>query len=296
VRSSDARPAATESSPATGMIEGPMSAVAWPAILGGAVAALAATLILMSLGTGLGLTTVSPWPNFNPSLTTFGAVAAIWLVIVQWLSSALGGYLTGRLRTKWVGMHTDEVFFRDTAHGFLAWAVATVVVVIFVASAASLGVSGAAKAGGAVISGAAKGAGEGGSQVAASGSDPTEYFVDLLFRSDKPNAATQGEGARSEAIRILVTGARNGDLPQSDHTYLAQLVASRTNLSQPEAEKRVDGVIAQMKDAEAKARQMADTARKTAASISILTALSMVIGAFIASATAALGGRLRDEF
>jgi hypothetical protein len=275
--------------------EGPTSAVAWPAIFGGAVAALAATLILMSLGTGLGLTTISPWPNSNPSATTFGVAAAIWLVIVQWLSSALGGYLTGRLRTKWAGMHTDEVFFRDTAHGFLARAVATVVV-IFVASAASSGVSGAAKAGTAVASSAAKGAGQGGSQEAASSSDPTEYFVDLLFRPDKPNAATQGEGGRSEATRILVTGIRNGDLAPPDRAYLAQLVASKTSLSQPEAEKRVDSVIAQMRDAEAKARQAADTARKTAASIAILTALSMVIGAFIASATAALGGRLRDTY
>jgi hypothetical protein len=296
VRSSDVRPAANESSVGTRMAEGPTSAVAWSAIFGGAVAALAATLVLMSLGTGLGLTTVSPWPNSNPSATTFGVVAAIWLVIVQWLSSALGGYLTGRLRTKWVGMHTDEVFFRDTAHGFLAWAVATVVVVIFVASAALSGVSGAAKAGTAVASSAAEGAGQGARQEAGNSSDPTAYLVDLLFRSDNPNVATQGGDIRSEATRILVAGVRNGDLPPPDRAYLGKLVASKTNLSQPEAEKRVDIVIAQMKDAAAKARQAADTARKTAVSISILTALSMVIGAFIASAAAALGGRLRDEF
>ena len=89
------------------------SAVAWGAILGGAAAAIAATLVLLALGTGLGITTVSPWPNAGVSATTFGALAAIWLVLIQWISSGLGGYLTGRLRTRWSGLHTHEVFFRD---------------------------------------------------------------------------------------------------------------------------------------------------------------------------------------
>ena len=86
---------------------------------------------------GLGLSTVSPWSWSNPSPTTFGTVAGIWLIVTQWLASALGGYLTGRLRTKWVGIRTDEVFFRDTAHGFLAWALATVLVATFVSLAAA---------------------------------------------------------------------------------------------------------------------------------------------------------------
>ena len=40
---------------------------------------------------------------------------------------------TGRLRTKWALIHTDEVYFRDTANGFLAWAVALVISVTFLA-------------------------------------------------------------------------------------------------------------------------------------------------------------------
>jgi hypothetical protein len=96
-----------------------LSAVAWAPIVGGAVAAIAATLILMALGAGIGMTSVSPWPNSGASVTTFGVAAAVWLVIVQWLASALGGYLTGRLRTRST-QHTDEVYFRDTANGFLA--------------------------------------------------------------------------------------------------------------------------------------------------------------------------------
>ena len=118
-------------------VESSASAVEWAAIVGGALGAVGISIILFTLGSGLGLSTVSPWSWSNPSPTTFGMVAGIWLIVTQWLASALGGYLTGRLRTKWVGIRTDEVFFRDTAHGFLAWALATVLVATFFALAAS---------------------------------------------------------------------------------------------------------------------------------------------------------------
>jgi hypothetical protein len=124
-------------------VESSASAVEWASIFGGALAAFGVTLILLTLGPGLGLTTVSPWSFTNPSPTTFGTVAAIWLVITQWLSSAFGGYLTGRLRTKWVGIRTDEVLFRDTAHGLLAWALATLLIaaLVTVGSAATASVA-----------------------------------------------------------------------------------------------------------------------------------------------------------
>jgi hypothetical protein len=118
-------------------VESSASAVEWAAIVGGALGAVGISIILFTLGSGLGLSTLSPWSWANPSPTTFGVVAGIWLIVTQWLASALGGYLTGRLRTKWVGIRTDEVFFRDTAHGFLAWALATVLVATFITLAAS---------------------------------------------------------------------------------------------------------------------------------------------------------------
>jgi MFS family permease len=118
-------------------VESSASAVEWAAIVGGALAAVGVSIILFTLGSGLGLSTVSPWSWSNTSPTTFGMVAAIWLIITQWLASALGGYLTGRLRKKWVGIRTDEVVFRDTAHGFLAWALATVLMATFITLAAS---------------------------------------------------------------------------------------------------------------------------------------------------------------
>jgi len=278
-----------------GVAESSNSAVSWAAISGGALAALAATAILLSLGTGIGLTTVSPWPNAGTTATTFGVVAAIWLVIVQWFSSALGGYLTGRLRTKWTGLHTDEVFFRDTAHGFLAWALATIVIVLLAGSAGTAALRGATSAMTSVASGAAQSAAEQAAVGNNNASNPMGYTIDTLFRSD--NAATgSNQDSRAEATRIIANGLRNGDLPPADRNYLAQLIASKTGIAQPEAEQRVDAAVAQLKDADVKARQAADTARKTTASISIITALSLLIGAFVASVAAAFGGRLRDEY
>src|SRR5437764_15203259 len=167
--------------PATKGAESPVSAVSWPAIIAGAIAILAVGLILLALGSGLGLSSVSPWPNSGPSATTFGVYAAVWLVVVQWASAALGGYLTGRLRTKWVGVHTDEVYFRDTAHGFLAWAAASVIGAVLLASPAPFLVGGTASGATQAAAGAAQSSG------------PMEGYVDTLLRSDsaQPSANPQ---------------------------------------------------------------------------------------------------------
>jgi hypothetical protein len=270
--------------------ESSVSAVAWGPVLGGAFAALAMTLLLLTLGSGIGLSSTSPWANSGVAATTFTISAAIWLIIVQWLSSAFGGYLTGRLRTKWANMHTDEVFFRDTAHGFLAWAVATVVSIALVASAATSVVGGAARTAGNAATAAASAAGQGAAQSAA---DPSGYYVDALFRADKPGA--NDPDAKTEAGNILVMGARNGSIPDGDKAYLGQLVAARTGLPQDAAVKRVDDVLGQLQTAETKVREVADQARKATAQSSFFLFFSMLIGAFIASVAGALGGRQRDE-
>jgi hypothetical protein len=279
--------------PQTKAAESAVSAVSWPAIVAGAFSIVAVGLILLALGSGLGLSSVSPWPNSGPSATTFGVYAAVWLLVVQWVSAAFGGYLTGRLRTKWVGVHTDEVYFRDTAHGFLAWAVAAVIMAAALSSAASSAVGNVVRATGSVASAAAQGAGAAAAQ--SGGIDPMGYLVDTLFRSDHPDVNANPEEIRTEASRIILSGLRNGDVPAPDKTYLARLVSARTGISQAEAEKRVDEVIAKAKEAETKARQAADTARKTAAAIAFFTAFSMLIGAFIAAVTATIAGHRRDE-
>lgn len=270
--------------------EASASAISWAAVIGGAFAAAAVSLILIAVGSGFGLASVSPWPNSAASVTTFTVMTAIWFIVVQWVSAGIGGYLTGRLRTKWVGVHTHEVFFRDTAHGFLAWAVAAVLGAAILASAVSSLLSGGSHA----AAGVASGATESASQEAVQ-ENPFAYNVDSLFRSDHPSANATDQDVRAEATRILAIDIKNGEVPTGDRTYLAQLVAARTGLSQADAEKRVDEVIAKAKAADTKARQVADAARKAVATASIFTAVSMLIGAFIAAAAAALGGRHRDE-
>jgi hypothetical protein len=277
----------------SGAAESAISAVSWPAIIAGAFAIAAAALILLALGSGLGLASVSLWYNSGPSATTFGVWAAVWLIVVQWLSAALGGYVTGRLRIKWVGVHTDEVYFRDTAHGFLAWAVTAVVMAAALSSVVPSVVGSAARGAGSLATAAAQGAGAAAAQ---SGTiDPTAYLVDTLFRSDHPDANPRPQDVRAEATRIIASGLRNGDVPPTDKTYLAQLVAARTGISQADAQKRVDDTIAKAKDAEVKAREVADTARKVTATGAFFTAFSMLVGAFIAAVAATIAGHRRDE-
>ena len=266
------------------------SAVSWAAIIGGALAAVAITLLLVALGSGIGLSSVSPWSALNPSATTFTLLAAVWLIIVQWLSSALGGYISGRLRTKWTGIHTGEVFFRDTVHGFLAWALASVLVVAFATSSISSAVSSAGRA----ISNVAGSAASTATQAAANQSSGSNgYFVDALFRKDRPDANTSSQDARAEGARIIARAVANGNLEPGDRNTAA-LVVSRTGLPQEDAEKRVDDTMAQIKAAEDKAKQAADAARKASAKASFYLFFSMLIGAFIASTAGAIGGRQRD--
>ena len=269
------------------------SAVSWAAVIAGGVAAVALTLLLVALGTGIGLSSVSPWSTSNLSATTFTLLAAVWLIIVQWLASGLGGYLAGRLRTKWRSLHTDEVFFRDTAHGFLAWALASILVAAFATSSVSSAVSAAGRA----ISNVAGSAASTATQAAANRPSSSDgYFLDMLFRKDQPDTNISSPDARTEAERILARAIANENLDPNDRAYLAKLVAARTGLSQQDAEKRIDEVMGQVKAAEEKAKAAADAARKASAKASFYLFFSMLIGAFIASAAGALGGRQRDAF
>jgi hypothetical protein len=279
--------------------EARVSAVSWAAVLAGAFVAAAVSLILVALGSGFGLAAVSPWPRAGVSATTFTVTAAIWLIVVQWLAFALGGYLTGRLRTKWTGLHTHEVAFRDTAHGFLTWAVATVIGALVLTSAASALVGGGVRATATVASGAVQGAAGGAAQSAGAAnggqSQTRDYAVDTLFRPSDLAAGNKVSGDdRAETGRILAMGAAKGEVSAADRAYLAQLISARTGVSADDAQKRVNAALTDEKAAADKARQAADQARKAASALAIYTAVSMLIGAFIACAAAALGGQQRD--
>lgn len=280
--------------------EAPQSAVSWAAILAGAAAAMAVTLVMALLGSGLGLAVVSPWGG-GASVTTFAVSTVIWLVVMQWVASAFGGYITGRLRTQWTGIHNDEVFFRDTAHGFLAWCIATILVAVILSSAVGAVVSQGVQSATALVSGAAQGAAQGATQSAGSSdADPSGYFIDLMFRptpgTTAPAAApADGAAVRGEVSRILIQDVAAGEFPAADKAYLVQLVASRTGLSEADAEKRVTDVLAQIEAAKTKAKEAADTARKAGLTTALLTVVSLLVGAFIAAVAAAYAGQLRDD-
>lgn len=238
-------------------------AVVWAPVFAGAIIALATSIIFLAVGSGLGFAAASPWPGSAPSATAFAVGAGVWLIITQWLSSFLGGFITGRLRTKWAGIRTHEVVFRDTAHGLLAWAVATAVIatvgIVTTASTASTATSAATTSAG--------------------------YAADTLFRSERPLPVPISDASAAQAARIL---AREGGANADDRAYVANVVAAQTGISRADAEQRVDTAVTSV-------RQSVDKARKTASAISFFTALSMLIGAFIASAAAAFGGSYRDQ-
>ena len=281
-------------SPNATVIDIQTSGISWPAIAAGAVAAAALTLVLLALGAGLGLSSISPWADSSVSATTFKIGAGIYLCCVAVMASAVGGYLAARLRTRWTGVHTNEVFFRDSAHGFLAWAFATIL---------SAGVLGAATTH--ITSGAVAGAGAAAGQ-AAQNLNPAELYIDRLFRADgaapaagapaapgvqnPPGAqpAANADTSRSEVLRLWTSSFRSTqDLRADDRTYIARLVAARTGVSQAEAEKRVNDVVTEAKAA-------ADRSRRTAAQLSFWLTASLLLGAFAASLAAIEGGQQRD--
>lgn len=273
--------------------DGFASGVSWGAILAGAAAAAALSFILLILGVGLGLSSISPYQYNDKPL---GTASFVWIAFTQLAAAGIGGYMAGRLRVKWARIHTDEVYFRDTAHGLLAWAVATLVTVAVLAGGARAALSGAIDTGAAVASAAAPAAAAAGAS-AGSGPRGNSYFADMVLRAPDGEAATDTQ--RMEVNRILLTDLASGKISGENRTYLAQLVAKRTGLSQAEAEQRVDLIFAQASqaaaDAKAKAQAAAEQARQAAAHSALWMFAALLLGAFIAAITAIAGGRNRDH-
>lgn len=279
-----------------------LTSVSWGAIIAGAVAACAVALLLLAFGAGMGFAVVSPWSDQGVSASTFSVAAGIYLIVVAMLASTVGGYLTGRLRRRLLGTHSDEVYFRDSAHGFVTWAFALLLSATALGGATTHILSGA--------TGAIPAAGASAANAAAT--NPTDIYVDTLLRPRPATAsataappAPSGEATtapaaptnanrdlgstRAEFGRLLAPSMRrNGDVSAADRSYLAQAVAARTGLSQADAEKRVTEVVTQAKSA-------ADDARKAAAKLMLWLAASMLVGALAASLAATEGGMLRDS-
>jgi hypothetical protein len=261
-----------------GKNEGSHSAVAWAAVAAGAFITAALGLILLALGAGAGLSSLSPWTASAASPAAVGTGALAWIAGIELVASVVGGYMAGRLRTKWVDVHSDEVYFRDTAHGFLSWAVALVLTAAFLTSAAST-----------MVGGEARGTAPMRAEQGTDGID--RYFVDQLYRVDQPAttvAFTADANLRSEAGMILAHSIRQREISAADKSYLDASVASRTGLNATDADKRVTGVFAQ-------AQQAVDTARKATAHALYWLFVALLLGAFASSAAATLGGKERDR-
>jgi hypothetical protein len=259
-----------------------VAGVSWAAVAAGAVVSCALTLVVLAFGVGLGLSVVSPWSGSGVSATTFKIGTGLYLVVIAMLSSSIGGYIAGRLRSRWIGVHTDEVYFRDTAHGFIAWAFATVLGAVLLASPAST-----------LLGGAATGATQG-AVASASRAGPMDGYVDTLLRPDPAAAQTSGQNSgnasdsRGEMGRLFTMSFRNGgELKPADREYVSKVVAARTGLNQADADKRVNEVVTQVK-------ADMDAARKAAAQLAFWLTASLLIGAFCASLAATEGGGLRD--
>jgi hypothetical protein len=287
------------------LAEASVSAVSWGAVIAGGVGAAAFSLILLTLGSGLGLASISPWAPAGESAARFGFAAVAWICVTQILTSGLGGYLAGRLRIRWTALHVDETYFRDTAHGFLSWAVATLVTAALLTSAIS-GIyhAGAQVAASAANVGAAVPSTERGNAAAADNSWPIGYFVDSLFRQPAAPAATGSVAAedrtpRAEVVRIFMNSLASGNpLSADDSHFVGQLVAQRTGLNQEVAQARVNTTYSRLQqkltDLKAAAKEAADKARKAAVYASLWLFVSLLMGAFSASLMATFGGRQRD--
>jgi hypothetical protein len=268
------------------------SAVSWKAIFAGTTVVSALSLLMVAFGIGVGLSVVTPWADSGVSATTFTIAAGIYLIVVAMIPSTIGGYLAGRLRSRWHTVHEHERYFRDSAHGLVVWALATLVTVAFLTGPITHLLVGAGLASAAPAATAAR------------QSSPADVYVDVLLRRDPASAPAAGTAPaaaapapgqadtrvnRAEISRIILPAMRKGgNVTDPDKAYLVKVVSARTGLSQADATKRVDQTIAQAKSA-------ADTARKSAAKFALWLVAAMLAGALSASLAAIEGGSLRNR-
>lgn len=295
------------------------SSVSWGAIFAGALTFCAFSLFMFILGTGLGFSIVSPWAAYGVSAASFGLSAIIWITLTNLLASVFGGYMAGRLRPKWLQTHTDEIRFRDAAHGFLVWAIATFLMVTTISSTLETLVKGGASAtstavsvAGNALSGATGALFQAGSSLSESpeAKKQIQNWINILFqkhpdRLDEKSKAMQinTENLKSvaEVSRIFLNAIYNKrELTEKDREYVVQIVSAQTEVGQDEAQKKVTEVYNSIQETFSKAenglKEAADKGRKGIAYASLWIAASLLLGAIVASLSAGVGGRHREAF
>ncbi|WP_332686659.1 hypothetical protein [Bosea sp. (in: a-proteobacteria)] len=257
----------------------------WSAILGGAVLGAAISTLLTAFGSAVGLSMVSVDTARSSGLTALAIAAGLWALWVTVTASAAGGYLAGRMRRPAFDASAHERSVRDGAHGLVVWAAGA----LLVAALATSAITGAARTVAAGAAAATAGAGA----LIGQQADPLGSSLDALMRSAGTTPATPAE--REEASRILIAGLSTGTLDAADRTYIASRMATRLNIPQPEAEKRLDDAFAKLNQAKETAKQAAERARKASVIAAFVAAAVLLVGAAAAWFAAQLGGTHRDE-
>ncbi len=281
--------------------ESACSAVSWGAVIAGAFIAAAVSAMLLTAGAGLGFLSVSPWRAEGVTASSLAAGSIICLLLTQIIAYGAAGYVTGRLRTRWTDAISDEIYFRDTAHGFLVWALSAVLGLALLGPTMSSVVLGTANAGAALTSVGVSAATAVAGRTAQANADELslDYFADALLRPDDPSRAVWQGNAREEVARVLARSVVQGEFSEPDRSYLVKLIAKRAEVGEATAQQRLtefsDQAERVARRAEQKARAAADVARKAAAGFSLWAFASLLIGAFVASYAATIGGRARDR-
>lgn len=265
----------------------------WGAIFAGAAFALAISIVFVGFGSTLGLGLLSPWDPDGSGNTTVGVLAAVWFLVSTAVAYYAGGYVAGRMRPPVGDAAGSEVEMRDALHGAVIWALGVFVFAWIGVSTVSSVATGAAQVGSTAIEAAGSVAGSD------AASSVAGYTVDKLFRTSPPISSSRANEVREQGAQIIARAVADGELNANDKTYLAELVASRTALTQEEAETRVDEVYA---EAQAVAQQAADAAEKATDAaqtatlvVGFLTATGFLIALVAAWFGAVAGGAHRDS-
>jgi hypothetical protein len=253
----------------------------WSAVFAGAIVAAGISFVLLAFGAGIGLSVLSPSPSWRNASMPLALLSGIWHLLISIAAFAVGGYLVGRMRGRLGPATPDEVEFRDGVHAAVMWGMAVIFTALLALAAARVLGPAYAEREASAPSSATSGAGE-----------PrfVSYEVDRLLRgADRRPAADAVDNSevRAEIGRALMAALDTSNYSGEDRAYLIRLVAVRTGIAPPEAERRVDTVVAQLRD-------KANRARRSAVLLAFLTAASLAVGLAVAWVAAGVGGRHRD--
>jgi hypothetical protein len=251
--------------------------VQWGPIFAGAIVAAGLAFVLHSFAAAIGLAAASTAPTWRDASSVLWLTSGLYLILVALASYGFGGYIAGRMRSRWASAAADETEFRDGMHGLLVWAVATLITALLAFAAVQ-----------SVTRIAAPSGGPAGPTASVGGENIIAYDLDKLFRTDRRPANIDMAYARSEASRILLMASSHDGIPADDRSHLVRLTSGLTGVAEPEAEKRVEASIIS-------ARENIGRARRSGVILAFMTGAAALLGAAAAWYGACAGGAHRDS-